>query len=161
MENNSVKPLTFTSYSDIIAKEENALDALTTIFSAVGSPKELLIHEGSLNYTTISLSWKDNFGDYKADFLTAVRNIIDVTRTNYLFEVFCKNNSVQHACKDLTKAFSNIFKLTIRYTNCWGIGPQRRGTKYSDEDFLQVLSNSFGKMLFSQSYLVFRFGNDI
>ena len=152
-----------TSFSDIIAEEEGALHALITIFEGGGTPEVLLLHEDALNYTTFKLSWKYNFRDYKTDFLTAIRKIIDVTWANNKFRLFCEKISVSEACINFTVSFNKISKLAVRLANCWQTEPQRRRKKRMKrtENFLRELSDSFGQMLFSQTFLVFKFGNDI
>ena len=147
------------SSSDIIAEEKSALDALIRIFEKSGDPAALLIHEDALNYSVLDVSWNDHFRDFKADFLAAIRNVLRITRANNSFKLFCRKESVKVACRDFYGAFSRISKVAPRLAECWEPAPERTNDhEIKNDAFLQELSESFGRMLFSQSYLVFEFG---
>ena len=149
--------------SGIIAEEKGALVALINLVKTAGESNDLLIVE-TLNLTTFDRFWEDDFSNYKEVFISSIRRIIDVTRANYRFRLFCGqgNGTIRKSCNNLTVSFTKIFKFALRLRSCWHKGPQRRRLRsgVNTQHFLKVLSQSFGQMLFSQGYLVFKFEID-
>ena len=147
--------------SGIIDEEKGALVALINLVKTAGESNDLLVYADPLNLTTFDRSWEDDFSNYKEVFILAIRDIIDVTRANNRFRLFCWQESVhiRQYCKSLTVSFIKIFKFALRLQKCWQIAPQKRRLRSGvlTENFLKVLSGSIGQMLFSQGYLLFQF----
>ena len=149
---NSKYHLTSVICSGIIKIEKDALDALIRIFEAADNSGELLNYDEALDYNSLDLSWENGFSDYKADFITAIFDIIDI--------IHFRNVGVKSAQNDLRIAFNRIRRPAGSLAICWGIR-RTSGTRnrhMSSESVLLALSDSFGKMLFSQGYLVFEYG---
>lgn len=145
-----------TNFTDIMLKEKTALEALVTLIDGSDS-YELMVHEKEFNLAAFLGAWKADFSSLEHEFISSVRRIYRTAYMDPRFRSYCTHKDRQTTCTALKAAVHGILIDTLKLQRCWTTKLSTPLPLHHSQDFRRNLSQAFGQMLFSQSYLTFNF----
>lgn len=136
------------------------MEALVTLIdgSASGSCK-MMVYEKTLNLSAFMGAWKTDFlnRSLQQEFISSVRYIYKTVYMDRQFHAYCAHANQRTTCSALKAAAQGILVHAMKLQRCWATQLSRPLPWNHSQDFRRNLSQAFGQLLFSQSFLIFNF----
>ena len=143
-------------------EEKKVLQPLITILKSYDDPAlSLLNFTYQINYDDLCESWDEGFDDLKIMFLAAVKTL-GMSRTNKQLKNHCQEKNLEESFSEFSVCVLKMSFIAAKLYYCWNFNESIESKSYqSVGDVLVSLSGSFGKVMYSQGYLINKYQHQV